>query len=569
MRGDEMHSRILTLLSTRDVAEFRRAGHWTDATVYASVRSAARRDPSKVAVRERFRHVTYADLIDAADRLAAELEAQGLGRGDRLAVWLPSRAETAAAVLACSRNRYVCCPSLHRSHTVAEVSELLHTMRASALIAEEGYGADSGRGDIFGAVAEISTLKTVVRLRPLAGEARPPELFGELPGSGEPRAACDAGSDADTVVYLAFTSGSTGRPKGVLHSDNTLLSPARAMAADWDLDQEMVVYSLSPLSHNLGFGAMLMALSKGGELVVHDLAPGESLANRLAETRATFAFGVPTHAIDLLGDLRARRTTDSLALKGFRLSGAASPESVIRGLLDHGIAPQSGYGMTEGGSFHYTRPGDDAQAVLQTCGQPCAGVETAVCAPHDPNRLLAPGSTGQIVMRGSSLMLGYFGDQEATEDSFNDDGWFLTGDLGSVDEAGYLRIAGRTKDVIIRGGRNIYPAKMERLAMTHELVSAAAAVAVKDGRLGERVCLVIAPRSGHEVPAPELLEHLGSAGLSKYDMPEYVLELPEMPLLASGKIAKLELSAAIANGRLRPAWLGRGEPPDEAPATPS
>jgi non-ribosomal peptide synthetase component E (peptide arylation enzyme) len=149
-------------------------------------------------------------------------------------------------------------------------------------------------------------------------------------------------------------------------------------------------------------------------------------------------------------------------------------------------------------------------------------------------------------------MLGYFDDQAATEAAFNAAGWFMTGDLGRTDAEGYLRITGRQKDVIIRGGRNIHPAHIEALALRHPAVEKAAAFPVADPRLGERVCLALVMRSGVPLDPHVLLEHLVAAGLSKYDMPEFILPLSTLPLTASGKIVKRELARWVADGRVQP-----------------
>jgi len=149
-------------------------------------------------------------------------------------------------------------------------------------------------------------------------------------------------------------------------------------------------------------------------------------------------------------------------------------------------------------------------------------------------------------------MLGYFDDQKATEAAFNAQGWFMTGDLGWIDEAGYLRITGRKKDVIIRGGRNIHPARIEILAQRHAAIEKAAAFPVSDTRLGERVCLAIVTRGDIQVDPGALLEHLDASGLSRYDMPEFMLQLSEMPLTASGKLLKRELARRAAEGELQP-----------------
>jgi acyl-CoA synthetase (AMP-forming)/AMP-acid ligase II len=535
---------LLTLLSDASLRAFTEAGHWRDQTIYSLVAERARQTPGKVAVRERDRATTYGDLVDAADRLAGALTQAGLRAGDRVAVWLPSRVETAVAVLACSRGGFVACPSLHRDHTVAEIAELVGRMRASAILVQSGYGADAEDQEIVAAVQELDHLKVIRVLEP----PTPGPLFPDLPAA-QPTAAR---TDPNTVVYLAFTSGTTGQPKGVMHSDNTLLSPTRALAGDWSLDDRSCIYSLSPLSHNLGFGAVLLAITIGAEFVVHDLPRGAGLANRLRETGATFAFGVPTHAIDLLSELRATPGAGLPSLRGFRISGAAVPPVVAQGLLDAGVVPQSGYGMTEAGSHHYTLPDDDPEMIVGSSGIACAGYEIAIFSREDSEQILPPGEVGQIGGRGASLMLGYFDDQNATESSFNAGGWFLTGDLGWMDERGYLRITGRKKDVIIRGGHNIFPAKIENLAMRHPGVAKAAAVPVPDERLGEKVCLIVQMQSGHEVDAQDMLAHLAQAGLSKYDMPEYLAAVDELPLMPSGKVLKRRLIDWLDEGRVSP-----------------
>ena len=543
-----MSNTILTLLSTAQLDAFSAAGYWHDRTVYSLTRAHAEQTPDKVAIRERVRDVTYRALIDAADRLAGALHRRGVRQGQRVAVWLPGRIETAAAVLACSRNGYVCCPSLHRDHTVGEVAELLARMRASALIAEEGYGADADRRDVFMAAEGVESLRLHVRLTSDAMEDDAAPIFADLPAT----AGGELRTDPNTVVYLAFTSGTTGRPKGVMHSDNTLLAPVRALAADWSLTDDMVIYSLSPLSHNLGFGAMLLALTGGGQLVIHDLPRGASVAERLVETRATFLFGVPTHAIDLLAELEADTGRQLPHVRGFRVSGAAMPPVVAQGLLNHGIVPQSGYGMTEAGSTHYTRPDDDRRLIVDSAGRAFDGHEARIFSREDPDEELPTGEIGQIGGRGPSLMLGYFDDQATTESSFNASGWFLSGDLGWMDEAGYVRITGRKKDLIIRGGHNIFPAKIENLAMRHAAVERAAVIPVPDARLGEKVCLAVTLKPGHTATAEELLDHLDAEGLSKYDMPEYFVELDTLPLMPSGKILKRDLVAWLNEEKVQP-----------------
>jgi acyl-CoA synthetase (AMP-forming)/AMP-acid ligase II len=536
---------LLTLLNAPILAVYTASGLWGDETIYATAARQARATPDAYAVRDHHRRLTYPALVEAADRLAASLAGHGVRSGERVAVWLPSRVETAVALLACSRNGYVCCLSLHRDHRVGEIVALVDRMRAAAVITQPGYGIDEDRYDVFAQLADRDFLRVVYRVGPSDPAEAP---FADLAGSA---IEIPMSRDANQVMYLPFTSGTTGQPKGVLHSDNTLLATARMMVRDWRL-KGAVLYTLSPLSHNLGLGALITALSGGGELIVHDLARGDSLLDRLEETGAGFLFGVPTHAIDLLSEMRARRAERLGVVRGFRISGATAPASVVTELMRYGVVPQSGYGMTETCSHQYTLPDDLPERIVDTCGRCCEGYEIRIWRQDNPDVEAAPGEIGQIGGRGASLMLGYFDDQAATEAAFNAQGWFMTGDLGWMDDAGYLRITGRLKDVIIRGGRNIYPTRIEALAMGHDAVEKAAAFAVADPRLGQRVCLAIVARRGIQPEPAAIMRHLDIAGLPKYDMPEFVLLLDEMPLTAGGKVIKRELAHWVEEGRMRP-----------------
>jgi acyl-CoA synthetase (AMP-forming)/AMP-acid ligase II len=534
---------LLTLLNAPTVAAYTAAGFWRDETIYHLAARHARTTPHAFAVRDRHRRLNYAELVAAADRLAAHFAGHGIRPGHRVAVWMPSRVETAIVLLACSRNGYVCCPSLHRDHTVGEIVALVDRMRAAALIAQPGYGADADRHDVFTELAGCGFLRCAWRAGP--ADASP---FAELSG---PALEMEASADANQVMYLPFTSGTTGEPKGVLHSDNTLLATARMMVRDWLLDRA-VLYTLSPLSHNLGLGALITALVGGGELVVHDPPRGASLLDRLEATGAEFLFGVPTHAIDLLAEMRARGVRRLGAVRGFRISGAAAPAPIIAELMQYGVIPQSGDGMTETCSHQYTLSDDPPERIAETSGRACAGYEVRIWGQDDPDTEAAPGEIGEIGGRGASLMLGYFDDQRATETAFNAQGWFMTGDLGWIDEGGYLHVTGRKNDVIIRGGRKIHPTRIEALALRHDAIEKAAAFPIADARLGERVCLAVVARGDMEADPEAILEHLDASGLSRYDMPEFILPLSEMPLTASGKLLKRELVRRVVEGRVQP-----------------
>jgi len=259
---------------------------------------------------------------------------------------------------------------------------------------------------------------------------------------------------------------------------------------------------------------------------------------------------VPANAIDLLQELRGRKPGLLNNIKGFRISGAAAPADAVAELLNLGITVQTGYGMTEAHSHNYTLPGDDSGLVVESSGRTCPGYELKIWSLQDRDIEVANGEQGQIGGKGASLMLGYYEDAQATESAFNAHGWYMTGDIGWIDDTGYLYISGRLKDVINRGGHKIFPARIEQLAERHKDIENAAVIAIRDERLGERIGLVIVPRVGTHPEPQEILEHLHERGLSKYDMPEYIAEIDAMPLTSSGKIAKRSLSTMASNGEI-------------------
>jgi len=554
-----------TILTLHDPATARRhyaAGVWQEDTLYTLLRRHAAERPAAFALRDARRRLSWAALLVWVDAFAADLHAAGLRRGDRVAVWLPNRVETVVALLACSRNGHVCNPSLHHSYSAAEIVALIAGIDAAALVAQPGYGADA-TADIFAAARRVPSLRRVYRVAPPGEAADDGAAAHPFPDPGAVALPPPAPDDnPDKIVYLAFTSGTTGKPKGVLHSDNTLLANGRAMVADWGHDADTVLLSLSPLSHHIATVAVEQMLVAGLELVANDPPPGMTALDWLVASGATYVMGVPTHAMDMLEAMR-RRGLDRLgAVKIFYMAGAPIPRETAQAFLDLGVTPQNIYGMTENGSHQYTLPDDDARTIVATCGRACRGYAIKIWDAEDPDTEAVPGEVGEIGGMGGLLMLGYFDNQAATEASFNRHGWFMSGDLGRLDAQGCLEIMGRKKDLIIRGGRNIYPARIEDLALKHPAIARAAAFAVPDRRLGEKVCLAIVALGG-AVPAPDsVLAHLRAAGLPIYDMPEYFAALVEFPLTASGKVLKRELVEWAKAGRidLTPVqWRERGQ----------
>ncbi len=525
---------VLTLLNPREAARHYASGAWREDTFYSLLVQHAEARPDAFALRDSKRRIDWKTLRGWVDAAAQALHQAGLRRGDRVAVWLPSRCESVVTFLACARNGYVCSPSLHQNYTDAEIAQLLQRMRARALVYQEGYGADAKGRSIREHAPGVLGIE-----------------IDSFPQIGSP-ASAPPDPDPDKIIYLAFTSGTTGVPKGVMHSDNTLLANGRAMIADWRHDTRTVLLSLSPISHHIGTVAIEQMMAAGFELVVNDPPAGMKALDWILETGATYIMGVPTHAIDVLADARRRGRRDLGSVRLFYMAGSPIPREVAQSFLDMGVTPQNIYGMTENGSHQYTLPTDDAQTIVETCGRACAGYETRIFSQENPDLEVPAGTIGEIGTRGALLMLGYFDNQAITEDSFNRGGWFMSGDLGVLDERGCLRIVGRKKDLIIRGGHNIHPARIEDLAHRHPAVQKAAAFGVPDARLGEKVCLTVIFKDGHSLSPGEMLDHLHAAGLSKYDMPEFFLALDAFPLTPSGKILKRELVEWAKGGRIAP-----------------
>ncbi|MFL6798118.1 MAG: class I adenylate-forming enzyme family protein [Xanthobacteraceae bacterium] len=549
----------MTLQDLEQARAFYEKGYWRDETIYMLLRQWAAKTPDRHALRDANSRLTYKALLEWVDALGADLHAGGLREGDRVSIWLPSRAESAIILLACSRMGYVCNTSLHRDYTCKEIINLLERAGSKAFFYQPGYGADADRNDIELMLKSLPQIKKIYQVPPLiedAAEGDPAERFGGLSLGG--RVTLPFRTNPDRPVYLAFTSGTTGLPKGVMHSDNTILANVRAIVKDWSFDQSLTTYTPSPMSHNIGTVGLSITLVAGGEFVVHTPLDAKRTLDRILQTGATFLLGVPTHAIDLLTAARQRNLPRLGKVFAFQLGGAPVPPAVVAGLMELGVSPQNCFGMTENCSFQYTRPGDPTEVVMNTCGRPCDGFEIKLWRQDSPDEEVRVGEVGELGCRGACLMLGYFADQNETEGSFNSDGWFMTGDLGRLDEHGNLQIAGRKKDLIIRGGHNIHPAKIEDLTLRHPAVVKAAAFPVPDQRLGERVCLAIIASGKEGVTGREILRHLEDLGLSKYDLPEWYLELESFPLTPSGKVLKRRLAELVREGALSPQPL-RGD----------
>ena len=369
---------LLTLHNPRQASAFYAAGLWCNDTLYGLLQQHAKSRPHRYALRDSVRRLTWRELADWVDVLAQELHEAGLKPGDRVSVWLPNRAETIVVTLACSRMGYVCNPSLHQTYTVADVCGLLERIQSRVIFTQPAFGADADRNDVVALAYRVPSVRRVYSVLPVS-DAGVPRCSGGAYALPSPV------GDADKVVLLAFTSGTTGEPKGVMHSDNTLLANARAMANDWHHHEDIVLFSMSPLTHAIGTIAMAQSLVSGFELVVNDIPVGRKPLDWIVETGANYLMGVPTHAIDLLAEARRRAVRHLGNVKIFYMGGAAIPRETVRELRRMDIMPQNVYGMTENGAHQYTLPKDAEDTIEETCGTACPGYEAKIWNPDNAN----------------------------------------------------------------------------------------------------------------------------------------------------------------------------------------
>ena len=525
---------FLTLHQPANASKYYDLGLWQSDTFYSLLARHAEERPNSEALRDNFRTLSWKRLKSEVDAVAGELENQGLVQGDKVSMWCSNQAGPVIIFLACSRQGYVCNPSLHHTYTCGEIVELLKQLKTDLFITEPRWGADRNSCDFNAMLDEVPSLKQVYMLNDLLDS-------DSLPVS-------PPHEDPDTVAYLAFTSGTTGTPKCVMHSCNTLLSNARDLVRDWRLRHDKRLLTLSPLSHHIAWVAIGQWLVAGCQFITGEPPEKLSKFEWIVESRATYVMGVPTHAMDILDEQVLKDAPRIGNVEVFYMAGSPIPPVVAEALVKQQIKPQNVYGMTENSSHQYTFPEDRPETWISTCGRGGTAYEICIFSAENEDVPVEPGVAGQIGGRGAALMLGYYSNQQATSASFNKSGWFLSGDLGFIDDAGNLHVEGRLKDLIIRGGHNIYPSQIEALALRHGGVEKAAAFPIPDERLGEKVCLAVIGT----INPDSMLTHLSNEGLSKYDMPEYFINVSTFPLTASGKILKRELIEMVKKGKLLP-----------------
>ena len=516
---------------------FRQAGHWTDETTNEWLEAAARAHPEKIALVDGRARLDYAAYHERAVRLAARFVALGLTSEDVVAVQLPNWNEFAVAINAAMLVGVPFC-QYHSDFRSREVEFILGFTEASALIVPREFRGFDYLAMIEGLKPRLPKLEHVL----VVGDDVPSGYFDLrrfLDAGGEPEASPEAlrarRPHADQLSRTAFTSGTTGNPKAVLHVHNTTNCPLRFLNRGQRVTAESVFLVFLPAGLNWGLFNVLQALHVECRLVLQDIFRTEEALALIERERVTHFCCAPAHLVAMLNEPAFDRY-DLASVEVMMTGGASCPIEVIREVrrrLPGQLLEM--YGMLECGTQAHTLLTDDPEEVCGTAGRPVP--EMGIRVVDDRGEDVAAGAVGEILTYGPSVTIGYYNNPEVNRESFTPDGWFHTGDQGSFDEQGNLSIVGRTKEMIIRGGANIYPREIEEVLYQHPKVRDAAIVGIPDHRLGERVCACIVPKASEDLTFEELVAFLRDK-IARYKLPEFMQTLEDLPRTPTGKVQK-------------------------------
>jgi acyl-CoA synthetase (AMP-forming)/AMP-acid ligase II len=526
------------------IARFRSAGFWRDEVLSASVDRLAAGQPDRVIVSDGYTVLTAEQLRAQACRLAAQLLALGVQPGDRVQVQLPNWNEFVVVCVALARIGAVLVPTM----PIYRHDEVLYTLQHSgakvSIVAGQFRGFDypAMLGEIRAGAPALRHVLTV-RCDPRPGALRFEDLAA---GQAVPDAAVlGEPPSADAPHCIIYTSGTESRPKGCLHTLNTITFTVHALGGDvMAMGPGDVMFMPSPVTHATGLAMGVIApLILGAGIHLMDTWDAGAALERIAGYGCTLSMtATPFVQMTLDQVLAAPAAAARMSsMRCWACAGAPIPEVMLRGWSQHvpGCALLPVYGRSEGLLVTACSAGDSAEHVLSSDGRAFPGVVLEIR--DETGKPVPPGAEGEICHGGPGLMLGYWQDPELTARSVDAGGVSRSGDLGRADDAGYLRVTGRIKDMIIRGGVNISAAEVENHLLAHPGVAAAAVVAVPDRRLGERACAFIVARG----EPPSLAELTGflrqERRIAPQKLPEMLQIVESLPMTMTGKVQKFLL----------------------------
>ena len=536
------------------------AGHWPNRTACDYLDEALRDYPDKVFVTDYKAEggtrtaFSYRDIDRLSRRIGAGLAAHGIAKGDVVAFQLPNWWEFVALHLACVRIGAISNP-LMPIFRARELEFMLSFAETRALFIPRTFRGFEYGPMIDGLRDRLPHLEHVFVLGSDGGNGFESTFVDERwEDEIDTRALFEERRvDPNELIEICYTSGTTGQPKGVMHTSNTLAACVGIGPSRLALGSETVVLMASPLAHQTGYlYGFLMPIRIGARTVLQDTWDPATAARIIHDEQVTFTIGATPFVADLAHtEALERYPTESLEI--FATAGAPVPRVLVQTATERlGACVVAGWGMSENGLVTCTLPGDPPEKIFGTDGGPWEGMEVRIVDAE--RRPAPPGVPGDLQARGAANFVGYLKRPEAF--ATDEDGWFDTGDIATMDESGYIRITSRAKDIVIRGGENVPVVEVEELLYRHGAVRDAAIVAMPDPRLGERGCLFVTLRPGESLDFESMQRHLEAQQLARQYWPERLEIIDEMPRTPSGKIQKYKLREIAA-----------GFGPDEARTT--
>lgn len=523
-------------------AAYRQQGLWGDASLADYWQQTARAMPDKIAVVDNHgASYTYSALDHAASCLANWMLAKGIESGDRIAFQLPGWCEFTVIYLACLKIGAVSVPLLP-SWREAELVWVLNKCQAKMFFAPTLFKQTRPVDLILPLQNQLPQLQQIVGVDKLAPATSSLSL-SQIIADNTPLTTAIT-THGDELAAVLFTSGTEGLPKGVMLTHNNILASERAYCARLNLTWQDVFMMPAPLGHATGFlHGVTAPFLIGARSVLLDIFTPDACLALLEQQRCTCMLGATPFVYDLM-NLLEKQPADLSALRFFLCGGTTIPKKVARECQQRGIKLLSVYGSTESSPHAVVNLDDPLSRFMHTDGYAAAGVEIKVV--DDARKTLPPGCEGEEASRGPNVFMGYFDEPELTARALDEEGWYYSGDLCRMDEAGYIKITGRKKDIIVRGGENISSREVEDILLQHPKIHDACVVAMPDERLGERSCAyVVLKAPHHSLSLEEVVAFFSRKRVAKYKYPEHIVVIEKLPRTASGKIQKFLLRKDI------------------------
>ncbi|EQA9801200.1 medium-chain fatty-acid--CoA ligase [Escherichia coli] len=523
-------------------AAYRQQGLWGDASLADYWQQTARAMPDKIAVVDNHgASYTYSALDHAASCLANWMLAKGIESGDRIAFQLPGWCEFTVIYLACLKIGAVSVPLLP-SWREAELVWVLNKCQAKMFFAPTLFKQTRPVDLILPLQNQLPQLQQIVGVDKLAPATSSLSLSQIIADNTPLTTAITV--HGDELAAVLFTSGTEGLPKGVMLTHNNILASERAYCARLNLTWQDVFMMPAPLGHATGFlHGVTAPFLIGARSVLLDIFTPDACLALLEQQRCTCMLGATPFVYDLL-NLLEKQPADLSALRFFLCGGTTIPKKVARECQQRGIKLLSVYGSTESSPHAVVNLDDPLSRFMHTDGYAAAGVEIKVV--DDARKTLPPGYEGEEASRGPNVFMGYFDEPELTARALDEEGWYYSGDLCRMDEAGYIKITGRKKDIIVRGGENISSREVEDILLQHPKIHDACVVAMPDERLGERSCAyVVLKAPHHSLSLEEVVAFFSRKRVAKYKYPEHIVVIEKLPRTVSGKIQKFLLRKDI------------------------